>query len=422
MVEDVDDGAAETGATGAPGERRAYATYGGPVDTAGDAAEAARLAEAWSVDNADARALTHGFHAYAGRMHPSTARRLLRAFAPEGGRVLDPFCGGGTVLVEAYAGGRDALGVDASPLAVQLARVRTAPLDAERRAELLLRAERIAERAKTMAFDRTPPRVPPGARGEFDRFEPHVAYELFSLREPLFEEGQPDASTRALRLCLSSILVKCLTREAPLGKGAREAGAAPKPRRIGRGMPSRWFADRARELVDGLAALEAAAPPGTPTPRVEEADARHLEGVGAGTIDFVASSPPYAGVYDYAEEHEVRFTWLGLPRERLERTQWGTRQAAGGADAEAWSTGRARWMAQLARVLKPGARAALVVGDGVVEDAAEDAAEATAAAATRAGLTFVARASQPRPPVHPALARAFQGRVRKEHVVLLAKA
>jgi len=44
-------------------------------------------------------------------MHPLTAARLVNALVPAGKRVLDPFCGSGTVLVEArHRGARGARG------------------------------------------------------------------------------------------------------------------------------------------------------------------------------------------------------------------------------------------------------------------------------------------------------------------------
>jgi len=58
-------------------------------------------------------------------MHPSIARGAVEAFTAPGDAVVDPFCGSGTVLVEAMGLGRRALGVDASPLGVAIARART---------------------------------------------------------------------------------------------------------------------------------------------------------------------------------------------------------------------------------------------------------------------------------------------------------
>src|SRR5881392_319334 len=89
-------------------QRRAFSSLGGPVTTAGDATAARALAALFKVEPERARALTHGFHSYAGRMHPSMARGAINVWSVPGGRVLDPFCGSGTVLVEAMALGRAA--------------------------------------------------------------------------------------------------------------------------------------------------------------------------------------------------------------------------------------------------------------------------------------------------------------------------
>jgi SAM-dependent methyltransferase len=434
--ERADDDGPDAGDDGfRDGLRSAYATYGGPVEAHGDPREAAALTALWAVSDADARALTHGFHAYAGRMHPTTAKRAIERYSAPGGRVLDLFCGGGTTLVEAYALGRAASGSDVSALAVRLARTRTTTLGAVERLRFSEEARRIADLAREMAFARRKPTIPRGASPEFERFEPHVALELFALRGELFAPGPNDATKRALRMCFSSILVKCLKREAPRSAAkpapADAAGAPDAPadaaaptnlRRIGRGMPSRWFADRARELADGLAALEAAVPPGTPEPRVEECDARKLEPFADGEFDLVVSSPPYAGVYDYAAEHGVRFDWLGLPRDRMHKEQLGVRdEAVDGTNPGGWIEGRRRWMGEIARTLKSRGRAVLVVGDGIVGRRVEDAAEATAAAAAEAGLNAVARASQARPPLGGSVGRIYGDRPRREHVVLLVK-
>lgn len=49
-------------------------------------------------------------------------------FTQPGELVLDPFMGGGTILVEAYFLGRQALGTDVSSLATFTAKVKTTPL------------------------------------------------------------------------------------------------------------------------------------------------------------------------------------------------------------------------------------------------------------------------------------------------------
>jgi SAM-dependent methyltransferase len=397
----------------APRQRRAFSTLGGPVDIGGEAASARVLRKLLDVTPAAERALTHGFHSYAGRMHPAIARGAIAAFSDPGETVIDPFCGSGTVLVEAFAGGRAAIGVDASALAVAIARVRTTVLGEEGRARLVEEAARIAEESGERARKRRRPEVPPWARGEIARFHAHVLYELLGLRELVFETAEDEVG-RALRLCLSSILVKFM-------KAGPEAPRDGEAKRIARGVPSRMLADRAAELARGLAALERHAPAGTPAPQIHEADARKLP-VADGRAALIVSSPPYAGTYDYAAQHETRFVWLGLSARTFRRVQLGARaQAIGEARADTWRADAGRFVAEMARVLRPGGRAVLVVGDGVVDGRPEHAPDSVAAAGAPVGLEPVARASQVRPIHDRRLAAIFAGRPRREHLLLLAK-
>ena len=54
----------------------------------------------------------HRLHPYLGKFIPQLVEELLRRHAPPGGRVLDPFAGSGTTLVQALESGLDATGVD----------------------------------------------------------------------------------------------------------------------------------------------------------------------------------------------------------------------------------------------------------------------------------------------------------------------
>lgn len=70
----------------------------------------------------------HDFYRYPARFSPLFAREAIKAFTKQGETVLDPFCGGGTTLVEAVSLGRRATGMDVSSLAAFLARTKTAPV------------------------------------------------------------------------------------------------------------------------------------------------------------------------------------------------------------------------------------------------------------------------------------------------------
>jgi DNA modification methylase len=70
----------------------------------------------------------HSFYKYPARFSPAFARAVIEAYSTVGDTVVDPFCGGGTSLVEAILAGRRAAGFDISSLAVFLARAKMTPL------------------------------------------------------------------------------------------------------------------------------------------------------------------------------------------------------------------------------------------------------------------------------------------------------
>ena len=57
----------------------------------------------------------HRLHPYLGKFVPQLVEALLARYVPHGGRVLDPFAGSGTTLVQALESGYDAVG-STSPL------------------------------------------------------------------------------------------------------------------------------------------------------------------------------------------------------------------------------------------------------------------------------------------------------------------
>ena len=68
----------------------------------------------------------HRLHPYLGKFIPQLVEELLRRHVPPGGRVLDPFAGSGTTLVQALESGLDAVGVDIAAFNCLLMRVKTA--------------------------------------------------------------------------------------------------------------------------------------------------------------------------------------------------------------------------------------------------------------------------------------------------------
>jgi len=400
-----------------PGKvRRSLTNVGGPVELAGtDDVERAALTRALDVvPEEGARAHVHAFHSYPARLHAVTARRLVEGLAPRGGLVLDPFCGSGTVLVEARLAGRRAMGIDANPLAVELTWLKTRGSTEDERKALLDSALIVAEHADDRRLRKA------GATHRYGRedmalFEPHVLMELDGLRAGL-GKVRHDFARRALRLVLSAILVKVSRRTGDTSEGMA-------PRRLSAGYTAKLFRRKAEELARLLAEFAAQLPrtAGRP-PDVRWGDARKLDGVERASVDLLLTSPPYPGNYDYLAHHALRLRWLGLDAEPFAAIELGARRHLAGLPEPA---ARARWASELGavlraaeRVLAPRGRIVLVIADSVIGRRAVFADDLVREIAPLAGLEVSVVGSQARPHFHGPTARAFDRRPRREHAIV----
>ena len=85
--------------------------------------------ESWDFREADTKEYTHCFHTYPAMMIPQIARKLLKAYGnPQGGWLLDPYCGTGTSLVEASLFGMHSTGCDINPLVRLIATAKSTPV------------------------------------------------------------------------------------------------------------------------------------------------------------------------------------------------------------------------------------------------------------------------------------------------------
>ncbi|MBL8616296.1 MAG: hypothetical protein JNM72_11845 [Deltaproteobacteria bacterium] len=359
------------------------------VRTSGDPALASAMAAAVSANGRVERA-THGFHTYPAGMHPDCAAAVIQACA---GDVHDPFCGGGTVLVEAALAGRGASGTDLSPIALLVASARCA--DPAAAAALRSASRRIAAAAQAP--------TPVEADPLFDEwYEPHVRDELARMILQIREVSGP--ARGLLEAVFSSIVVKASYRESDT---SNKRVVTHRPR----GTTAVLFHKKARELARKIEAL----PPHT-APRLRLADAR-AKGPPPGT-GLVLTSPPYPGVYDYLPMQQLRLVWLGLDAGRGMASEVGSRRsfrALGRGDAlDRWRADTAAWIGCQGAALESGGRFAIVVGDGLVGEKPVDALSPTMDALRAAGLEVIARASADR-------ADHARDTIRTEHIVLAEK-
>ena len=316
------------------------------------------LALSWSEAELPERERTkhvHRLHPYLGKFVPQLVEELLRRYVEPRGRVLDPFAGSGTTLVQCLESGYDAVGVDVAPFNCLLVRVKTAAYDLD-----ALRRDLDAARGRAAEFEWGDD--PPADASEFVRewYAPRAAAELLDFRASL--EGS--SSTQVLRVVL-----------ARAARSARrtthfdldfprtpqlEPYLCRKHRRVCRPVEE---AQRflLRYTRDTLARIEEFARVRTgASATVLAGDARRLD-LG-GPFAGVVTSPPYPGLIDYHEQHRYAYELLGLPRhgaDELGRPANGLGRAA----IAAYVDGVSRVLTNARRALEARAPVCIVVND-----------------------------------------------------------
>ena len=322
---------------------------------------------------------TQGFHAYPARLHPEAARLLLEALPGES--LGDPFCGGGTLLVEGLIAGRRVYGSDLNPIATLVSTARTALLSPAQLDLLAETCKSVAETAKKTCAEKKPIHLHAAILKYKSWYKTNCFDELthlFAAIRSLDSEIKP-----LVQAIFSSLVVKYSLRASDTSNKVVYI-----PRKNGAVL--RAFSDKANEYIDQLAQLQAIVPPGTESAKISLADARHP---GFDAVDTIITSPPYPGTYDYLLLQQLRQAWFDL--DMRNEDEIGSRRSFKQTRAayEKWLKDTDQWMAACAKALVHGGKMAVVVGEGMQGGRLLRVAKPTIAAAQKAGLSFVTSAS-----------------------------
>ena len=302
----------------------------------------------------------HRLHPYLGKFIPQLVEVLLERYVAPGGRVLDPFAGSGTTLVQSLESGYDAAGGDLAAFNCLLMRVKTARYN-EFTLEKELR-DAVARLEGQSGVRAVPGRGQTLLRGYVGQwFSPRAAAELLAWRSLVEDYEHADVMRVVLaRAARSARRTTHFDLDFPR-MPQREPYWCHKHRRTCRPV------DRAshflrRYALDTVARIKQFA---RVRARGREAvvlhgDSREL--VWKGPFDAVITSPPYPGLIDYHEQHRYAYELLGLDDRReheLGAAAAGTSKAA----LAAYTDGIAAALRNAAAVLCPGAPVLIVVND-----------------------------------------------------------
>lgn len=259
--------------------------------------------------SANTKLPVHRWFRYSAGFSADWVRLVLEAH-PQATRVLDPFVGSGTVLIEAEKLGRMAVGIESHPLVSRIAAAKLAwRCDAQIFRAL---ASEIAERAAQLA----PTSLVEDSKLLDKCFTPEARKELVALKMALDAHGNHDDD--AWRLCWLAFL--SIIRESSFVGTAQWQYVLPNRRKARVVTPIAGFLSKVAVFSRDIESMQPYVR--SPAAKVAAIDARKAVAVPGGWADLVITSPPYANNYDYADATRLELSVLG------EIATWGDLQGS----------------------------------------------------------------------------------------------
>ena len=394
------------------------------LDELSDAQAADQLASMdWDFADLVGRDSLHELHSYPAKFPPAMPRGLIGELSRPGGRILDPFCGSGTTLLEALRMGRSAVGIDASPLATLIARVKTKPISGKTAVFAKGELEQIRLAAPTLTNESVRseflnlevPVPPPGYRGRPRGlsfwFDDHVLSEVAGLTRLIGQVDDPDLRN-LFRVALSAITVQVSKQDSDTRYVRREKNVRP-------GETVKKFCKKASDILIAVSALST----GECSSSVICADSRDLAFLEAESFDLVVTSPPYPNAWSYYLYHQNRMLVLGLNPWTFKAVEIGCHRdysAKNGATGETFYEDMRSCLTGLHSALRPESFCCVVVGPSIVRGKPLDNAEVIRSAGISVGFRHVSSISR----AIDARKKAFNpsiGKIKSETIVILRK-
>lgn len=309
---------------------------------------------------------THGFHPYPAKFTPQIVNKYFNLYCKPGFKVLDPFCGSGTVLVEGVLNGLDSVGIDLNPIAYIISRAKTNHYSSE---ELKIVKNFIAgfPVQQSLDFFLKIIRIPDSDAlvhnfpNHNHWFQSNVSKELTILKEKI--NKIENAKIKDLLLCaFSKIIVKVSNQDSEVRYTAKEKN---HPDGI-------VFSSFVATVLNYLKVLGSNENINLAKVEVYNGDAYEvLKTFSLNSFDLIITSPPYINTFDYYLYHKQRMFWLGFDHRPVRQKEIGNHHRI---DTKKFEVAKAEYiesmttiMNELSRVSKPDSYFVMIIGDGIVD-------------------------------------------------------
>lgn len=367
-------------------------------------AESIAFGELLSISLASSTNLyTHGLHRYPAKFIPQIPRWAIREYSEPGDTIVDPFAGSGTTTLEASCQGRHGIGIDSDPLACLIGQAKTTNYDIKRLREV---ADTVLELSHQ---DPGALRVPLTGVNNFSHWFSLDAWGALQSIYSAIERVDMSDEERVFFLVAFSSILRAVSNADDQSQKTYVSGTNKK-------TPPVVLPTLQRRLSRSIAAVEDVSRVlGRATARTICASATDLP-LGNAGADLFVSSPPYLDSVDYMYNLMLEYFWLGERLGIKSRSDFnaarkngiGSKQPALAcvalpeplkdlidldlipdyrrAAVGPYFAGMAKHFQEAARVLKPGARYVLVIGNSRTQAGMLPLHDALTALASEAGF------------------------------------
>ena len=258
---------------------------------------------------------THQIHPYPAKLLPHIANFFVRAssLCKPGQTVLDPFCGSGTVALEASLVGAEAIVADANPLALLLTKVKTTPYQIPHLIETARELRARISRLRTAD--------PISVVKENLWYSTSTKKALEKILRAVMEIEDADLQdffricfsvvTRRLSYADPAVNVPVRLKEKPSLSDAANEKIRKHLKWLETVSPAEEF-DRVVQLNIGRVHAANMASPGRKPACVVGEDARQIHRCPAASVPMTITSPPYGSAQKYVRASSLALNWLSL--------------------------------------------------------------------------------------------------------------
>lgn len=330
----------------------------------------------WELKNANTNKYSATIHSYHARFIPQIPERMIEAYTEKGDTVLDPFNGSGTTTMVSGALQRNGVGVDLNPLACLIARVKCRNYNIERLeshiTDFLKKAKQnvraIDSQQRLDDFTDSEPEEVPIKIPEFpdqDRWYIDDVLQQMGALFYLVENVECEEIRDFYRVCFSGITkTVCRSDEdwTYIGDNMFPDKETNKLTPVNKVYDVyQEFENQVNKVLRGVKQFSETNPT---EGQIHQTDSRELDFLESNSVDFSITSPPYANAVDYARYHRLSFYWFGWEVTETKEQEIGARSKRGRKNAvEDYFEESREVYEEVFRVLKPGSRFCIVVGD-----------------------------------------------------------